>query len=107
MRFLTTEAEYKALVAERRAVLLFFWAAWHEPSQEGGQMDTVFSGLAKRSPAIAFAKIEAENVSMARVTESLGVSVVPTFVAVLGGKVWGKVEGASPAGELRIMQDVS
>lgn len=61
-------------------------------------MDSVFNALSVRYPAIVFIKIEAENVDTAEVAESLGVSVVPTFVGVLSGKAWGRVEGANPAG---------
>ena len=76
----------------------FFWADWHDPSKPGGQMDSVFKALSTRYPSIAFAKLEAESVDTAGVAEGLGVSVVPTFVAVLNGKAWNKVEGANPAG---------
>lgn len=35
-----TLAEYDAAVQSGKACA-FFWAAWHEPSKEGGQMDEV------------------------------------------------------------------
>lgn len=91
-----TEEEYKALIKDRRHALIFFWASWHEPSKPGGQMDSVFTGLASRHGSLAFAKIEAENADVAAVSEALGVTVVPTFVAVSAGKFWGKIEGANP-----------
>jgi thioredoxin-like negative regulator of GroEL len=95
-----TEEEFKVLAKDRRHLLVFFWASWHEPSKPGGQMDTVFSGLATRHGSLAFAKIEAENAEVASVSESLGVTVVPTFVAVSGGRSWGKIEGANPQGTI-------
>lgn len=61
-------------------------------------MDSVFTGLATRHGSIGFGKIEAENVSLAKISEGFGVSVVPTFVAVINGKSWGKMEGANPTG---------
>ena len=61
-------------------------------------MDSVFTGLASRHGSLAFVKIEAENPDVAAVSEALGVTVVPTFVAVSAGKFWGKIEGANPQG---------
>ena len=43
-------------------LVLFFWAAWHEPSQPGGQMDSVIAQLAADAASVSlrFAKVEAE-----------------------------------------------
>ena len=94
----TEVSHYETLVKEKSHVVVFFWAEWHEPSKLGGQMDSVFSGLSSRYSNISFAKIEAENENTALVAEKLGVSVVPTFVCVLSGKIWNKLEGANPTG---------
>ena len=91
-----SEEAFTSLTSAHSHVLVFFWADWHEPSKPGGQMDSVFNALSARYPAVVFAKIEAENIQTAAVAETLEVSVVPTFVAVMSGKPWGSVEGANP-----------
>ena len=100
---INTRAEYDSLVAAHTHTIIFFWAEWHDPSKQGGQMDSVFTALSSKYPSIAFAKIEAEQVATASVAETLAVSVVPTFVAVLSGVVWGRIEGANPAGTVYIL----
>lgn len=40
-----TLAEYDAAVSSSSKACVFFWAAWHEPSKPGGQMDEVLFTL--------------------------------------------------------------
>ena len=56
-------------------LVLFFWAAWHEPSQPGGQMDSVIAQLAADAASVSlrFAKVEAEAVP--ELSERFAVSV--------------------------------
>ena len=75
--------------------VLYFWADWHEQSKKGGQMYGIFSALSEKYPDINFYAVEAESVP--DVSELMGVSVVPTFFTLVGRKVIGKVEGATPA----------
>ncbi|CAM9918750.1 unnamed protein product, partial [Choristocarpus tenellus] len=85
--------EFQAAVGVRSCV--FLWAAWHEPSKPGGQMDQVFKQLAEiHQEDITFLKVEAEAVP--EVSEKLEIAMVPTFVLMKGNFVVGKVEGADP-----------
>ncbi|CAM9386011.1 unnamed protein product [Phaeothamnion confervicola] len=96
VREVTTVEEFQA--AASGPVVLFFWAAWHEPSKRGGQMDLVFSQLASRHGAeMPFIKVEAEG--LPEISERFGISVVPTFVLSAGATAppAGKIEGADPA----------
>jgi Grx4 family monothiol glutaredoxin len=89
-------ADLLAAQATSPKTVLFFWAAWHEPSRQGGQMQSSFSALAdKYASSITFILIEAEAVP--EVSEKFEVSVVPTFLSCVQGNVVEKVEGASPA----------
>jgi hypothetical protein len=50
------------LLADAPALhVLFFWAAWDEPSKPGGAMDTLITTLAGRFPAVKFARVRAEG----------------------------------------------
>ena len=88
-------ADLQAAQATSAKTVLFFWAAWHEPSRAGGQMQSSFSALADKYNTITFVLIEAEAVP--DVSEKYEVSVVPTFFSCVHGNVQEKVEGASPA----------
>eukprot|EP00947_MAST-08B_sp_MAST-8B-sp1_P004041 g4041.t1 len=89
---------WKVLLASRggpgQLLVAFFWADFHVPSRRGGQMDQVMGVLAKKFPAVCFAKVEAEEVP--DVTELYPVSSVPTFILLSGGSVVAAVEGANP-----------
>ena len=58
-----TEVKSVAELADIQSgkLVLFFWAAWHEPSQPGGQMDSVIAQLAAdaANASLRFAKVEA------------------------------------------------
>lgn len=82
-------------VQKNSKCVFFFWASWHEPSAQGGQMQGVFSALSTKYPAINFVTVEAE--AFPEISEKFGVAVVPTFYATNNGSVVGQVEGANPA----------
>jgi Grx4 family monothiol glutaredoxin len=69
-----------------------FWAEWCAPCQ---QLNQIFDQLSETygNDHLRFIKIDAEKVE--EVTESFGVSAVPTFLFVRGGKVIEKIEGAN------------
>ncbi len=75
--------------------VILFWAAWHEPSKKGGQMQGIQFALSDKFPSITFCSVEAEEVP--EISELLSISVVPTFVAFHGKTLIGKVEGVQPA----------
>jgi Grx4 family monothiol glutaredoxin len=75
--------------------VVFFWAAWHEPSRRGGQMQGSFSALSEKYAALSFLLVEAEQVS--DVSEQFGVTVVPTFFSCVGSNIVERLEGASPS----------
>ncbi len=75
--------------------VILFWAAWHEPSKRGGQMQGIQFALSDKYPTIKFCSVEAEEVP--EICELLNVTVVPTFIAFAGKTLIGKVEGVHPA----------
>jgi Grx4 family monothiol glutaredoxin len=74
--------------------VLYFFADWDETH---AQMDKVTKVVQKKNPDIHFFWIEAEQYS--DLGQKFSVTMVPTFVLMLGDKVVSKVEGADP-GEL-------
>ena len=79
-------------------VVVFFWAEFHPPSKQGGQMDTLFTALAKKYSQCNFVKVNVEQVP--DVVDMYPVTDVPTFVFLRPGKkvtVLGTLEGARPA----------
>ena len=79
-------------------VVVFFWAEFHPPSKQGGQMDTLFTALAKKYAQCNFVKVNVEQVP--DVVDMYPVTDVPTFVFLRPGKkvtVLGTLEGARPA----------
>lgn len=94
VRAVTSLQEVKQVQKSSKCVF-FFWASWHEPSAQGGQMQGVFGALATKYPGINFITVEAE--AYPEVSESFGVAVVPTFYATNNDILVGQVEGANPA----------
>jgi thioredoxin-like negative regulator of GroEL len=89
-----SQEAYEALKGAESKICLFFWADWHAPSQEGGQMHDVLQTLAKKYKDICFARVNAEE--LPEVATEYNVTVVPTMVCVGGGKTVGQVAGANP-----------
>lgn len=92
---LTSKAEFDALLSSGDKVVVFFWAAWHEPSKQNGQLQGIFQTLSDKYTTVKHVTVEAEAVP--ELSELLNVTVVPTFVAYNGGAVHGRVEGVFPA----------
>lgn len=103
VRSLTSLAELEAAQANNRSVF-FFWASWHEPSAQGGQMHGVFSALSKKYPSVHFYTIEAE--ACPDISEKFGVAVVPTFYSTNNKTLVGKVEGANPADVSKLVKQL-
>ncbi|CAB1105138.1 unnamed protein product [Ectocarpus sp. CCAP 1310/34] len=99
-----TLAEYNSAIESSSKACVFFWAAWHEPSKLGGQMDEVFSQLAElHRGAVHCVKVEAEAVP--EVSAKLEIATVPTFV--LGGAACGRIEGADPSTLAKRVQELA
>ena len=54
---ISSKAQLDTVLSENSRVCLFFWAAWHEPSRPGGQMDMVASALAQMHSNVSFYKV--------------------------------------------------
>ena len=81
---------HDAMVQKRPVCVLNFSASWHLPCND---MDSVFEELSRKHPAIAFLKVEAEDVP--EVSEAYEIATVPTFVVVKQGKAADRIEGAN------------
>lgn len=87
--------EIKAEQLKGSKLMLFFWASWHEPSKEGGQLQESFSLLGqKHSATTKFMMIEAE--SAPEISEHFSVEVVPTYVALSGQTEVGRIDHVNP-----------
>lgn len=92
---ITSSSELNKIRCSGKRFVLFFWADWHEQSAIGGQMHSIFNALSEKHTEVDFYTIEAEAVP--EISESLTVTVVPTFVSIIGDTVVGRVEGATPS----------
>jgi hypothetical protein len=66
---ITTMADFNAFVLTDAPALhvLFFWAAWDEPSKPGGALDSLITKLAELHPAVRFGKVSGgEHAPLAR-----------------------------------------
>jgi Grx4 family monothiol glutaredoxin len=105
---LTTISHYNEVKnGSQQKALIFFWAQWHEPSAPGGVMHQIVAALAEKYAAsgIAFCRAEAE--ALPEVSAAIGISVVPSFVGLLGGTVVGKIDGAKPADLNKLVKSLS
>lgn len=75
--------------------IIFFSAAWHKDCAEDGILDTVFASLAQLESegenTVQYYKVEAEEAI--DLSSHCGVTVVPTFVSLVGHKVIERIEG--------------
>lgn len=100
-----TNSEQLNTLRKSSSIVLFFWAEWNEPSKAGGQMHSVFSGLASKFADITFCTVNTDDYS--DISESFQVTVVPTFVGLtIDGKVVGTVQGANPPELLKLTKQV-
>lgn len=101
-----TEAEtFNAITDIEERSIIFLWAAWHEQSKLGGQIHQILSALSQRYSNLKFYSVEAEK--FPSISESLDVSVVPTFVAIEGKRIISKLEGSSPPEINKFVKEVS
>ena len=84
-------------------VVVFFWANWHEPSR--GQLHDIISGLSEKYGTVKFVTVEAEVTP--EISEAFSVQMVPSFVALSGNEVIGKVEGANPQEVVRLVKKLT
>eukprot|EP01038_Epipyxis_sp_PR26KG_P006634 gene6634-9108_t len=92
---LTTKEELSSLQTTLTKNILFFWASWHEPSRIGGQLHGICEALTSKYPNIKFYLVEAEVAT--DISIAFNISVVPTFVAIIGNKVIDRLEGVNPS----------
>ena len=85
---------FDAIIASGKSTLLYFYAQWHDAALHTNMIE-LLEALKQKHPAVEIYLIEAENVS--DISESLEVAVVPTFIALQGKNVIGRVNGANPA----------
>lgn len=97
---ISSENELKSYLQQaKKRHVLFFWAPWHEASKQGGQLHQIIQQLANKYNNISFYTVEAE--AQATISEKFQISVVPTFLFLVGNKIVSKVEGFNPS-ELNI-----
>ena len=86
--------------------ILFFGAEFYAPSQKGGQVYEVIEAMSTKYVNVKFYYVDAEGQS--DISNQFDVSMVPTFVAIQNGKLFGKkVEGANPSDILELVKSLS
>ena len=100
-----TKADFDKFATAQLKTSLFFWADWHEPSKPGGPMTEIYTALSSKYTSVQFARVEAEAVP--EMSLSFNITVVPTFVTLLGTTVLNKVEGANPAELSKLIKQLS
>ena len=86
-------------------VLVFFWAKWYEPSREGGPLYDIINGLSEKYKTVKFVTVEAEV--SPEISEAFSVQMVPSFVALSGNEIIGKVEGANPQEVVQLVKKLT
>lgn len=85
--------------------ILFFGAVFYAPSQKGGQVYEIIEAMSEKYVNIKFYYVDAE--SQSEISNQYNVTMVPTFVAIQNGKLFGKkVEGANPSDILELVKSV-
>ena len=94
MMEITDISKFNEIQSSGKPTLMFFYAQWQDESMNGDLKDLMLA-LSSKYSIINFCSVEAESVL--ELFESFKISVVPTFIAICGQSVIGKVEGANPA----------
>lgn len=104
---ITDVASLKKLRATGAKIALFFWAEWHEPSNEGGHLQESFQLLSKKyaSKGILFFRVEAEAVP--DVSEAFEISVVPTYLIFNGMTEMGRLKGINPTEVINLIKKLA
>ena len=63
-------------------LVLFFWAAWHEPSQPGGQMDSVIAQLAADAASVSLRFAGCRNLTHTAVQALAGALAQATSISL-------------------------
>ena len=93
-------AEFDALIAEGKTVLVDFFATWCGPCK---MLAPVLEQVAPDYPDVEFVKIDVdEDTDLAR---RYGVSVIPTLFVIKDGKVTANTKGYLNPDELRAFID--
>ena len=88
-------ADVQAEQLKGTKIMLFFWASWHEPSKQGGQLQESFSLLGqKHASSTKFMTIEAEG--SPEISQHFSVEVVPTYIALSGQTEVGRIDHVNP-----------
>lgn len=85
---------FNQLKSYNKPIILFFYAQWQEESLTN-DMQELLMAMKQKYDNVTFCMLEAEKVI--ELSEFYQVSVVPTFVAIIGESLVGKVEGANPS----------
>eukprot|EP00798_Chlamydomonas_sp_ICE-L_P015678 gene15678-21783_t len=86
-----SQEDVDAAAPDGKPIVLHFWASWSEPCKH---MDTVVEALSKEHASVAFGRVEAEEAD--DLTIKYGVTMVPAFIMLKGGKVVDRLDGADP-----------
>ena len=97
-------AKFEELKVSGKPALLFFYAQWQDESLNNDLKD-LMSAMSSKYPNVDFCLVEAESVL--ELSEQFKISVVPTFVAICGATIIGKVEGAVPADLSKLAKQLS
>lgn len=92
------------LKEEARPIVVEFTAAWCPPCKA---IAPVLEDLAGRHAGVAFVKIDIDNGAVTPVVADHGVSAVPTFVSLAGGKRVATFSGADRAQLKRMVEELS
>ena len=98
-------AEYKSIQDKNSKFAVFFWATWHALSQKDGQLHEIFNALSMKYSQISFYSVEVEQVP--EISESLDLSVVPSFLTFVGVNNISKLEGADPSGLNKLIKSLN
>lgn len=89
VRFITSEADFEAVVSSERAIV-DFTASWCGPCQ---QIAPTFEKLSSEHPDIVCVKVDVD--ALEDVAEQCSIDAMPTFLAFSNSKIISRVQGAS------------